>query len=77
MATRIFSCQVKATFADSLGTAGCAVDGNGAHDQLMLSTAALGTALIGPDGASARTLSVADVVTTTVGDPLDSSNPRR
>lgn len=71
LVTRISSGQEKAAYAERLGAAGCAAVGNGANDHLMLSTAALGIAIIGPEGASARTLVAADVVTTTVAAALD------
>lgn len=69
--TRISTGQEKAAFAERQGTAGCAAVGNGANDQLMLTTVALGIAVIGPEGASAQTLAAADVATTTIAHALD------
>jgi len=69
--TRISNGQEKAALAEKRGAAGCAAVGNGANDRLMLTTVALGVAVIGPEGASAATLAAADVVTTTITDALD------
>jgi soluble P-type ATPase len=53
-----------------LGSASCAVIGNGANDVLALEAAALGIAVIGPEGASAAALRAADVVCASVQDAL-------
>lgn len=55
----------------ALGAERCAVVGNGANDELVLAAAALGIVVIGPEGASARALMVADVVCASVLDALD------
>jgi soluble P-type ATPase len=47
------------------------VVGDGANDELVLAAAALGIVVIGPEGASARALMVADVVCASVLDALD------
>lgn len=49
----------------------CAAIGNGANDRALLAGAALGIAVIGPEGASAATVAAADVVCTSVLDALD------
>lgn len=51
----------------TLGAEHCAALGNGANDVLMLGAAALGVAVIGPEGAAPAALQAADVVVT---DPL-------
>jgi soluble P-type ATPase len=61
----------KAAFARRIGPAGCAAIGNGANDELMLETVVLGIAVLGREGASARALNAADLVTPTVLDALD------
>ncbi|MDY7040464.1 MAG: ATPase P [Chloroflexota bacterium] len=45
--------------------------GNGANDGAMLRTAALGIAVLGPEGLAVETLQSADVVTAGVEDALD------
>jgi P-type E1-E2 ATPase len=49
----------------------CAVVGNGANDVLVLEAAALGIAVMGPEGASAAAVRAADVVCLSVLDALD------
>lgn len=56
---------------DELGPDRCAVIGNGANDVLVLGAAALGFAVIGPEGASSAALRAADVVCPSVADALD------
>jgi soluble P-type ATPase len=56
---------------DRLGPSRCAVIGNGANDVLALGAAALGIAVIGPEGASSAALRAADVVCMTAVDALD------
>ncbi|MFH1058676.1 MAG: ATPase P [Pseudomonadota bacterium] len=48
----------------SLGAEHCAALGNGANDALMLAAAALGVAVIGPEGAALAAIQAADVVVT-------------
>ena len=47
------------------------VIGNGANDVLVLEGAALGIAVIGPEGASSAALRAADVVCASIVDALD------
>jgi P-type E1-E2 ATPase len=56
---------------DMLGRDSCAVIGNGANDALVLEAAALGFAVLGPEGASAAALRAADVVCKSADDALD------
>ena len=48
-----------------------AVIGNGANDVLVLEAAAVGFAVVGPEGASAAALRAADVVCASAADALD------
>ena len=56
---------------DQLGREHCAVIGNGTNDVLVLEAAAIGFAILGPEGASAAALRSADVVCASVVDALD------
>jgi P-type E1-E2 ATPase len=55
----------------ALGSAGVAAVGNGANDAAMLRRAALGIAVVGPEGAAGGAVLAADVVVTGVLDALD------
>jgi P-type E1-E2 ATPase len=61
----------KAALVERLGSSRCAAIGNGANDRDMLREAALGIAVIGPEGAAATTIAVADVVCRSIGDALE------
>lgn len=54
--------QQKQALVQRLGAAGVCAMGNGANDVLMLKEAALGVAVLGPEGASPEALAAADVV---------------
>lgn len=54
-----------------LGARRTAAVGNGANDAAMLAEAALGIAVVGPEGASAAALAAADVVTGSILAALD------
>lgn len=56
---------------DELGRERCAVVGNGQNDVLVLEAAALGFAVLGPEGASAAALRAADVVCASAAQALD------
>lgn len=67
----------KAAVAQRLGAERCVAIGNGANDEPMLSAVALGIAILGPEGASPRTLMTADLVCPSVLTALDLlSEPR-
>jgi soluble P-type ATPase len=68
---RASNAEDKLSALDALGRQGCAVIGNGANDVLVLEAAALGFAVLGPEGTSAAALRVADVVCLTTADALD------
>jgi len=52
----------KARFVQQLGPAGVAAVGQGANDAAMLKAAALGIAVLSPEGLAVSTLLAADVV---------------
>ena len=55
----------------ALGAERCAAIGNGANDAAMLEAAALGIAVVGPEGAAASAVRSADVVCASILDALD------
>jgi P-type E1-E2 ATPase len=61
----------KRAYVERLGADRTAAIGNGANDALMLRAAALGIAVIGPEGAAAATIGAADVVTASILAALD------
>ncbi len=62
VAVRASSGEDKLRVLNELGRERCAVVGNGANDVAVLEAAALGLAVLGPEGASAAALRCADVV---------------
>ncbi|MDY0341622.1 MAG: HAD family hydrolase [Coriobacteriia bacterium] len=60
----------KLALVQELGPDHVAVVGNGSNDALMMSSAAVGVCVIGPEGASRATLEAADVVVTSILDAL-------
>jgi len=71
VAVRASSGQDKLRVLEELGRERCAVVGNGANDVAVLEAAALGLAVLGPEGASAAALRCADVVCASAADALD------
>ena len=69
--TRIESGEDKRRVVAELGAERCAAVGNGANDEAMLETAALGIAVLGPEGAAAAALRAADVACSSILDALD------
>lgn len=61
----------KASLVRRWGADATVAIGNGANDAQMLDAAAIGIAVIGPEGASAATLHSADIVTRSIVDALD------
>jgi P-type E1-E2 ATPase len=61
----------KARFVWELGAEGCAAIGNGANDGAMLEVAALGIAVLGPEGTAGTAARSADIVCTSILDALD------
>jgi len=70
-AVRATTGEEKLRVLDGLGRGRCAVIGNGANDALVLEAAALGIAVLGPEGASAAALRCADVVCVSAADALE------
>lgn len=68
----------KEQFVETLGPEGVMAVGNGSNDALMLARAAVGVAVLGPEGAAALALQAADVVVRDIKDGLDLLlNPKR
>ncbi len=68
----------KAALADQLGAAQVAAIGNGANDAEMLRWAALGIAVLGPEGLATASANAADVVAPSIEAALDLLlHPRR
>jgi Soluble P-type ATPase len=61
----------KESFVEKLGAAGVVAVGNGANDALMLARAALGIVILGPEGASIKSVQSADVIVRDICDGLD------
>ena len=70
-AVRASTGEDKLRLLDELGRERCAIIGNGSNDALVLAAAAVGLAVIGPEGASAAALRSADVVCASAADALD------
>lgn len=70
-AVRAATGEDKVKVLDGLGREHCVVIGNGANDVPALAAAALGVAVLGPEGASGAALRAADVVCGSVADALD------
>ncbi|MGO9788125.1 MAG: HAD hydrolase family protein [Solirubrobacteraceae bacterium] len=68
---RISTGAEKSKFLRALGPQRCAAIGNGNNDVAMLNAAALGIAVIGPEGASTSAVAAADVVCSSVLDALE------
>lgn len=65
------SANEKLTILRALGAHRCVTVGNGTNDALMLGEAALGIALLGPEGSSGAALAAADLVCRSVVEVLD------
>lgn len=70
-AERISGGDEKRAYLERLGAERCAAIGNGGNDEPMLRVARLGIAVIGPEGASAISVSAADVVCGSIVSALD------
>lgn len=70
-AHRISTGAEKRAFLHAVGPRRCAAIGNGNNDVAMLDAAALGIAVIGPEGASTAAVAAADVVCGSVLDALE------
>ena len=68
----------KQAYLQKLGPERCAAIGNGRNDRLMLSSAALGIALIQSEGLASGTLAAADLLFGSIIDALEAlHNPKR
>lgn len=77
-ATRIASSAEKAVFVEKLGAASVVAIGNGANDAGMLTAAALGIVVLGPEGLAREAIEAADIVAPDINTALDLLlNPRR
>jgi P-type E1-E2 ATPase len=68
---RVESGDEKRRFVEELGGERCVAIGNGANDTAMLEIAALGIAIVGPEGAASAAVRAADVVCGSILDALD------
>jgi soluble P-type ATPase len=62
---------LKGAYVSQLGASTVVAIGNGSNDALMLSKAALGIAVVGPEGLAVQALTAADVVCASINDALD------
>ncbi|MDD4238721.1 MAG: ATPase P [Desulfotomaculaceae bacterium] len=68
----------KEQYVEALGPEGVMSIGNGSNDALMLARAAVGVAVLGPEGTSTSALQASDVVVRDINDGLDLLlNPKR
>jgi len=63
--------HAKMAYVSQLGRNETVCIGNGRNDRLMLQAAALGIAIVGPEGAAVDALQASDVVTTSIHNALD------
>ena len=63
--------EAKLDYVETLGADKIVAMGNGANDAAMLERAALGIAVIGPEGAAVKTLQKADVVAPDIHSALE------
>jgi P-type E1-E2 ATPase len=70
-ASQVATGEDKLEVVERLGRERCAVVGNGTNDALVLEAAALGIAVVGPEGASGAAVRSADVLCRTVLEALD------
>ena len=63
--------EAKLRFIEGLGADAVVAIGNGANDSAMLERAALGIAIVGPEGAAAKTLLKSDVVVQNIHSALE------
>lgn len=60
--------EAKLDIVDELGSDSVVAIGNGANDALMLADAALGIAVVGPEGAASAVVAAADIVVNSIRD---------
>lgn len=76
-AERVATGEDKLAVVRALGAERCVALGNGANDLPMVREAALGIAVVGPEGASGATIAAADLVCGSIVDALDLLADRR
>ena len=69
--SRVDRGEQKRELVNRLGPERCVAIGNGVNDAAMLESAALGFAIIGPEGASARAVAAADIACHSITVALD------
>ncbi len=70
--------QQKMELVRKVGPMNCVAIGNGRNDVLMLKEAALGIAILGPEGMASDLLETSDVIVVDINDALDLLlNPKR
>jgi P-type E1-E2 ATPase len=70
-ARKVDSGADKRELVRQLGADTCAVVGNGVNDVPALEVAALGIAIVGPEGAASQAVQAANIVCTSIVDALD------
>lgn len=70
-ATKVQTGHQKLDFVNQRGPNKCGVIGNGLNDAQALRAAALGVVILGPEGASPRSLQAADLLCAHITDALD------
>jgi P-type E1-E2 ATPase len=63
--------EAKAAFVRALGESRTIAIGNGSNDESMVRDAVVGIAVVGQEGAAARTVLAADIVVSDIRDALD------
>jgi P-type E1-E2 ATPase len=63
--------EAKAALVRALGASQTIAIGNGSNDEAMVREAAVGIAIVGREGAAARTVLASDIVVTDIEDALD------
>ncbi|MBN1679069.1 MAG: HAD hydrolase family protein [Anaerolineae bacterium] len=76
--TKAAGSEEKVAFLRELGASETITVGNGRNDVAMLKAAALGIAILGPEGAASDAILAADIVFQDINDALDAvANPKR
>jgi soluble P-type ATPase len=68
---RVTDAEQKLAVLHELGASTTVAIGNGHNDRLVLAAAALGIAVLGPEGAAASALASADMICRSISDALD------
>jgi P-type E1-E2 ATPase len=68
---RVRTGEDKRAYVEQLGAARCVAVGNGANDVPMLRAAALGVAVLGPEGTSSAAIAAATIACRSISEALD------